>query len=193
MPPSAAAAASSRCIGSRDVEVNTPAPPLNPWRFRWRFRLVCFPFCGTARGENRGVDELIRQFYDDLWNRWDDELVDELLAEDFTFRGSLGTETRGRDEWRAYRDLVRAGAPDFHNEVVTLVVHNDHAAARLLYSGTHSGPLAGMPPSGRRFTYAGAAFFTAKSGQLASAWVLGDLAGLREQIRIRPGSIDGST
>jgi steroid delta-isomerase-like uncharacterized protein len=126
------------------------------------------------------MEHLIRRFYDDLWNRWDDEAVEDLLAEDFAFRGSLGTETRGRDEWRSYRDTIRAGSPDFHNEVVTVIARGDHAAARLLYTGTHSGHLAGLPPTGRRFSYAGAAFFAANARQLTSAWVLGDLSSLLE-------------
>jgi steroid delta-isomerase-like uncharacterized protein len=128
------------------------------------------------------VEHLVRRFYEDLWNRWDDDAVDDLLAEDFTFRGSLGTETTGRDEWRAYRDAIREGSPDFHNELVTLVTQDDGAAARLRYTGTHTGPLAGMQATGRRFSYAGAAFFSGRQGRLTSAWVLGDLAALREQL-----------
>jgi steroid delta-isomerase-like uncharacterized protein len=128
------------------------------------------------------VERLVRRFYHDLWNRWDDEGVEELLHEDFTFRGSLGTETRGRDEWRSYRDAVRAGSSDFHNEILDLVADGDRAAARLRYTGSHTGPLAGLPATGRRFSYAGAAFFTGDARQLTSAWVLGDLTALREQL-----------
>ncbi|WP_331526815.1 ester cyclase [Nocardioides sp.] len=125
---------------------------------------------------------MVGRFYDDLWNRWDDEAVDDVLDEDFRFRGSLGVETRGRAEWRAYRDTIRAGSSDFHNELVTLVADGDRAAARLRYTGTHTGHLAALPPTGRRFAYAGAAFFTADRGRLTSAWVLGDLAALRDQL-----------
>ena len=128
------------------------------------------------------MEHLVRRFYDDLWNRWDDGAVTDVLAPGFAFRGSLGTETVGPDGWRGYRDTIRAGSADFHNEVLTLVVDGDTAAARLRYSGTHTGELAGIPATGRRFEYAGAAFFTARDGRLASAWVLGDLAGLRSQL-----------
>ena len=128
------------------------------------------------------TESLVRRFYADLWNRWDDTAVDLLLTDDFTFRGSLGDQTRGRDGWRRYREAVRAGSSDFHNEVQALVVDGDRAAARLWYTGTHDGPLGGISPSGRRFGYAGAAFFTARAGQLSDAWVLGDLAGLRAQL-----------
>jgi predicted ester cyclase len=128
------------------------------------------------------IETLVTRFYDELWNRWDDDAVDEVLAEGFEFRGSLGQSVRGRDGWRGYRDLVRAGSADFHNEVVDLVASGDRAAVRLLYTGTHTGPLLGRETTGRVFSYAGAAFFTASGGVLASAWVLGDLASLTEQL-----------
>ena len=128
------------------------------------------------------MEILVRRFYDTLWNRWHDEAVDGLLAEDFVFRGSLGTETVGLEAWRRYRDSVRAGSSDFHNEVVTVIDAGDRAAARLMYTGTHDGVLLGLPATGRRFSYAGAAFFTAAGGRLTSAWVLGDLTALRAQL-----------
>lgn len=138
-----------------------------------------------SRARDVGITHLVARFYDDLWNRWDDTAVDQVLSVDFSFRGSLGTRTVGRDGWRGYRDAVRAGSSDFHNEVRDLVVAEDTAAARLLYTGTHDGPLAGLAPTGRRFSYAGAAFFTARAGMLTRAWVLGDLAGLRDQLTRR--------
>ena len=128
------------------------------------------------------VSDLVHRFYDDLWNQWDDALVDRVLAPGFEFRGSLGTSTVGLDGWRGYRDTIRAGSADFHNAVVTLVCEESRAAARLLYSGTHTGTLLGLPPTGRRFEYAGAAFFTSADGRLTTAWVLGDLTALREQL-----------
>jgi len=136
---------------------------------------------GVAReGAEAGVArELVTRFYHRLWNEWDDAAVDDTLSADFLFRGSLGDQTRGRDGWRRYRDKVRSGSHDFHNEIVDLVAVGHRAAARLLYRGTHSGPLLGIEPTGRTFSYAGAAFFTVSRGRLAEAWVLGDLAALR--------------
>ncbi|MGC9156178.1 MAG: ester cyclase [Ferrimicrobium sp.] len=129
------------------------------------------------------ITDLIGQFYSQLWNQWDDELVDELLDETFEFRGSLGQSTHGRDGWRSYRDQIRVGSPDFHNEILSLVCDENHGAARLQYRGTHTGPLLGIAPTGRAFTYAGAAFFEASNGYLISAWVLGDLENLRSQLQ----------
>lgn len=65
-----------------------------------------------------GVRELVERFYERLWNAWDDDAVEGILAEDFKFRGLLGQQTVGREGWRAYRDQVRTAAPDFSNELV---------------------------------------------------------------------------
>lgn len=128
------------------------------------------------------VRTLVHRFYDEAWNAWDDAVVEEILAPDFVFRGSLGDEVHGRDGWRGYRDKIRAGAPDFHNEVLDLVISPNRAAARLQYTGHHKGDLLGIPATGRELSYSGAAFFTTTDGLLSAAWVLGDLDTLKRQL-----------
>lgn len=129
------------------------------------------------------IARMIETFYEELWNRWNDSAVDTVLDTEFEFRGSLGQQTIGRNEWRMYRDQIRAGSADFRNDVVTLVCDDQQAAARLRYTGTHTGPLLGLPATHRRFEYAGAAFFVARDQLLLSAWVLGDLDGLRRHLQ----------
>jgi predicted ester cyclase len=125
------------------------------------------------------LSALVSSFYRDLWNRWDDAAVPDVLAEDFSFRGTLGDRT----QWREYRDKVRRAAPDFTNTVLDLVVQGERAAARLRFTGTHDGELLGIAATHRSFGYEGAAFFTAAGGLLAAAWVLGDIDGLRRQLQ----------
>lgn len=136
----------------------------------------------AAEGQDSTVRGLVTRFYERLWNAWDDVAVTATLAEGFTFRGSLGQQTTGREGWRAYRDDVRRGAPDFRNDITELVVDGDRAAARLRYTGTHEGLLLGVAASGRTFAYDGAAFFRAQDGLLVQAWVIGDLDDLRRQL-----------
>lgn len=129
------------------------------------------------------IEDLAGRFYADLRNRWDDAAVQEVLADDSRFRGSMGTQTRGRDGWRTYRDAIRDGSADFHNQVTDLVASGHRAAAWLCYTGHHTGPLAGLAATGRRFEYAGAAFFASRDGRITEAWALGDLDGLRRQLQ----------
>jgi predicted ester cyclase len=129
-------------------------------------------------------ERLVRRFYDEAWNRWDDGVVDEILADDFRFRGSLGAEIEGRDAWRAYRDGIRRAVPDFHNDVVDLVTAPGRAAARLRYTGHVHGALLGRLGYGRPIAYDGAAMFRCSGDRLVEAWVLGDLDALLRQLRL---------
>jgi predicted ester cyclase len=131
-------------------------------------------------------EQLVRRFYDEAWNGWDDGAADELLADDFRFRGSLGTELAGRDEWRAYRDRIRRAVPDFHNEVVDLVTAPGRAAARLRYTGHVRGALLGRLGYGQAVAYDGAALFDCSGGRLTAGWVLGDLDALHRQLEREP-------
>jgi steroid delta-isomerase-like uncharacterized protein len=126
--------------------------------------------------------ELVMRFYRQLWNEWDDSAVDDIIAPQIRFRGSLGQCCVGRAEWRSYRDQVRRAAPDFHNEVVDVVATDERVAVRVLFSGTHLGPLLEIPATSRSFTYEGAAFFTITDGLITDAWVIGDLDSLRRQL-----------
>ena len=125
---------------------------------------------------------LVNRFYARVWNEWDDGAVDGMLADDFEWRGSLGVETRGRDGFRGYRDMVRAGASDFHQELIELICEPERAAARVRATGHHTGVLLGIPPTGRAFSYSLAAFFRCSGSELLAGWVLGDLDALRSQL-----------
>lgn len=114
------------------------------------------------------VAALVHRFYDEAWNRWDDDVVDVLLGPDFAFRGSLGDESIGRQGFRAYRDKIRARFPDFRTEVVDVVVSGARAVVRLRCI---AGPDA----------YDAAAMFRVEGRRLAEAWVVGDLEPLRRQ------------
>jgi steroid delta-isomerase-like uncharacterized protein len=125
---------------------------------------------------------LIERYYHELWNRWDLGIVEDIVARDVRFHGSLGVAVEGVEGFRRYVQLVRDAFPDFHNTIEDLVAENDRVAARLRYTGTHAGPLFGIAPTGTRIEYAGLALFHIKDDRVASGFVLGDLNGLMRQL-----------
>jgi steroid delta-isomerase-like uncharacterized protein len=128
---------------------------------------------------------LIRRFFDEMWNPWNFAKADELLAPEIKFRGTLGAELNGRDAFRAYMRQVRAAFPDFHNTILELTAENDRVVARTFYRGTHRGEILGVAPTGKAISYAGAAFFRIADGKVIEGWVLGDLLGLLRQLGAR--------
>jgi steroid delta-isomerase-like uncharacterized protein len=127
-------------------------------------------------------NNLIRRFFDEMWNPWNFAKADELLAPEIVFQGTLGNELRGRDAFRTYMRKVQSAFPDFHNSIVEITAEDDRVAARTFYRGTHRGEIFGLAPTGKAISYAGAAFFRIRDGQVIEGWVLGDLLGLLRQL-----------
>ncbi|MGH3517958.1 MAG: nuclear transport factor 2 family protein [Haloechinothrix sp.] len=50
--------------------------------------------------------ELVRRFYDEIWNGRDLNAIAAIVHADMTFRGSLGVERRGREEFTRYVEEV---------------------------------------------------------------------------------------
>jgi hypothetical protein len=47
---------------------------------------------------------LIQRFYDEIWNRFDKDLIPVLLTEDLRIRGSLGQNKNGHAQFAEYVD-----------------------------------------------------------------------------------------
>lgn len=134
----------------------------------------------TVEEQNK---DFIHRYYEEMWNRWDFELAEQILSPEIAFHGSLGITTRGIAAFRRYMQTVRDAFPDFHNTIEELVAEGEHVVARLTYRGTHRGEVFGIAPTGKKITYAGAAFFRINGGRITEGWVLGDRMSLLQQLR----------
>lgn len=121
---------------------------------------------------------LVDAFYHRIWNAGDLDTATELLADDVSFRGSLGGELRGREAFKDYARDVLGALAGYHCEIVTCVAETERAFAQVNFSGVHVGPFRGHEPTGKRVHWVGAALFRFERDKIADVWVLGDLAGL---------------
>lgn len=122
--------------------------------------------------------KLVEAFYERIWNAGDVGAVSALLVEDFSFRGSLGVELRGRETFAEYVRSVRSALANYRCEILTCVAEAERAFAKMHFSGTHVGPFRGYPATGKPIHWLGAALFRFEGQAIAELWVLGDLAGL---------------
>lgn len=125
---------------------------------------------------------LVRRFYDEIWNVPDLAAIPGIVHPAFSFRGSLGTPAHGHAEFAAYVSMVTSALSDYHCAIEHLVADDENAAARMLFSGRHTGDFRGHPPTGRPVSWAGAAFFRLEDGLIRDLWVLGDLISLDREL-----------
>jgi len=129
------------------------------------------------------VRDLVRLFYERLWNEIDFGRADDILHPDVTFRGSLGAVAEGRREVCDYVRMVTTALSGYRCDVESLISEGHHAAAKVRFSGLHVGEFLGHRPTGHRVEWVGAAFFASEEDKLRDIWVLGDLESLKTQLR----------
>jgi len=127
--------------------------------------------------------EIVRSYYENLWNQQDKSYIDKLLGDEIVFRGSLGIETKGKKEFESYFDMILAAIPNLYHGIERIVAQDDSLAAKVYYSGTQTGKLLDFEATHSRIRYNGASFFTMEEGKIVDIWVLGDLNALYQQIK----------
>lgn len=126
--------------------------------------------------------KLVRRFYEELWNRWDYNIIGENLTPDIVFHGSLNIDATGHDGFIDYAETLRGAFPDFHNKLEETIAEGDKLAACLTYTGTHQGEIFGIEATGRPIRYAGVGIFLFRDGLIGQVWVLGDRLALMRQL-----------
>ncbi len=133
---------------------------------------------------------LVRRFYAELWDRWDKAVAWEILTDDFLFHGSLGADRRGIDGFLDYVDQVRTALGEYRSDMGDMVEELDTIAVRMTFSGNHQSEFFGVPATGRRISWRGAAFFTFRQARISALWVLGDVDGVKTQLGIAEGQFE---
>ena len=126
---------------------------------------------------------LVEDFYERIWNDGNLDAAAELLTPEFSFRGSLGNEMRGREAFKNYVRSVRVALADYQCEILSCVAETNQAFAKMCFSGRHVAAFRGYEPTGKFVRWLGAALFRFEGSMIAELWVLGDLAGLDSLLR----------
>ena len=73
--------------------------------------------------------------------------------------------------------------PDVQVQVEDRIIAGDKVVARMAFSATHTQPLQGIAPTGRRFTMKTIDIWRVENGKFAEHWDLVDFPGLLKQLR----------
>jgi predicted ester cyclase len=126
--------------------------------------------------------ELVKLYYDELWNKQNKEYIDILFDDNITFHGSLDISVVGKEKFKEYMDTILTGIPNLFHSIITMVCEDNTIAVKALYNGRHTGKLFNYEASNNKIVYNGASFFKFKDGKIIDIWVLGDLNNLTKQL-----------
>jgi steroid delta-isomerase-like uncharacterized protein len=127
-----------------------------------------------------------RRTYEELLNEGDLAVAEELVADDFVNHEAPPGRNRGPESMRGLAIMLRTAFPDLHFTIEELIAEGDIVAGRLTMSGTHEGPLMGMPPTGRQVRQDHMHFVRLTDGKAVEHWGVRDDVGMMQQLGVMP-------
>jgi len=127
--------------------------------------------------------EAVRVFYKEMWDYANTSLVQQLFHPEFTFRGSLGPQLIGHQQFIGYVELVTRAFDKYTSDILELGQEGNKVFGKLRFHGYHRRELFGVPPSGNHVWWYGTPIFTFDGTYIRDLWVLGDIHGLIARLR----------
>lgn len=133
--------------------------------------------------ENKAV---VRRLVEDVVNRGDLAVVDEIFATDFVNRSLATGITPDREGIKQYITILRSAFPDYHNIIEDLIAEGDRVVARVICRGTHRADFMGIAPTGRSVAFSAISIFRFAGGRVVERWNNTDDLGLLQQLGVVP-------
>ncbi len=126
---------------------------------------------------------LIHRFYEEVWNKGNLEVSDEVFDSAYVRNDAGGPAPAGGPEGqKKIAAAFRSAFPDGHMTIDFVMAENDMVAARWTIEGTQKGKWAGAEPSGKHVKFSGINIFRFKNGKVVELWNHRDDLSLMRQI-----------
>ena len=88
--------------------------------------------------------EVVRVFYKEIWDHANTALVPHIFHPDFTFRGSLGPQLVGHQQFVGYVEFVTGALGQYTSDILALGEEDNRVFAKLRFHGYHRRELFGI-------------------------------------------------
>lgn len=130
--------------------------------------------------------EVVRRVVDDHWNKKNPNLVSELFSPTMSLDTPDGV-LAGHEGAHALLKAYETAFPDFHLATDDLLADGDQVVIRWTFTGTNTGPLAGVAPTGNKVSVSrNLGIFQVKGGKIAGGQLNWDKYGLFQQLGAIP-------
>jgi steroid delta-isomerase-like uncharacterized protein len=126
--------------------------------------------------------QLMRRWFEEVWNQGKAETVRELLAEDAVGmgQGEPDIKVRGPADFVPFVERIRGAFPDISIKIEDAFGARDKVSVRWSATMTHQGGHLGIPASGKRIT--GMTMVRIRNGQIVEGWDNWDQLAMMQQI-----------
>jgi steroid delta-isomerase-like uncharacterized protein len=133
---------------------------------------------------------LLRRWFEEVWNQGREEAIDEMAAVDIVSHGlfdAQGQHVSGREMFHVFWRQFRTTFPDARVDVDDALAEGDKVMVRCTVHATHSGEGMGSP-TGKPISFTGMVVGRIENGLLKEVWDSWNFLSLYQQIGALPAS-----
>jgi predicted ester cyclase len=124
--------------------------------------------------ENKAI---VRRFIES-YNERNLDSFDEFVAPDYV--DHTRPQIRGPESLKQLIIMGLKGVPDWHETIEDIIAEGDKVWVHIAYTGTHTGEMFGLVPTGKKITASSVDIYRIVDGKLAEYWNVTDKLALLE-------------
>ena len=133
-----------------------------------------------------GNKAVIRRLIEEVYNEGNLDVVDELMAPDIFDHAAVPEHQHGIDGFKHVMEWVRQFSFDVHYDIDDIIAEGEKVAVRMTQSGTHTGAVRGISPTGKSFSVDYVHWFRLANGKVAEMWAVRDDLSRLQQLDLIP-------
>jgi steroid delta-isomerase-like uncharacterized protein len=133
-----------------------------------------------------------RRFFEEVWGKGNLDVIDELTDPSFVDHNAPPGLPPGLEGFKQFVVMYREAFPDIKVTVDDVIAEGDKVVIRWTAQGTNTGPLVGMPTTGKSATITGITIERKVDGKTVEGWNNFDQLGMLQQLGVIPAPGQGS-
>lgn len=129
-------------------------------------------------------------FYNDVLNKGDMELLNNIMSEDFIDHNAPPEQPQGIQGFKQFLKMITTAFPDLKIIIEDIFAEGNKVIARLTITGTHTGFLGSIPPSNKIAKWTGIDILEIKNDKIVGRWNERNLLSLMKQIGAVPDNLN---
>jgi steroid delta-isomerase-like uncharacterized protein len=127
---------------------------------------------------------LLRQYFEEVWDRQNLEMIDEFLAPNYKRHRSPTAAAFTRDGQKQLLSQFRTAFPDIHITIEEIIAEENRLALRSTMRGTHQGEFLGIAPTGNKIEVGLLDVIHIEDGKFVEQWGGPDMLSLLQQLGV---------
>jgi predicted ester cyclase len=110
----------------------------------------------------------VRRLSEEVFNKGNQSVIPDLISPNYVFHTT--PELKGLEGFKQLNTTMKTAFPDYHETINHIIAEGDMVVVFYTMNGTFKGEMAGIAPTGKKFTLTCATLSRFEDGKQVEAW-----------------------